>query len=201
VKLNVIMNEREKTLGGLFQLVREDYHTHQRDWTLPGFRAIAVHRFGVWVRGLRLRLLRAPLSFIHRALYRYVRNHYSIELLPATKVGRRLTIGHQGGMVIGPSQIGDDCVIRQNVTMGAVSAATIERAPILMNRVEVGCGAVILGGIVIGDDVRIGPNAIVTTDVPAGAAVMAPLARIVPVKRVSPTATPTSSNESQQLTR
>jgi serine O-acetyltransferase len=150
---------------------------------MPGFRAVVVHRFGVWVRGLRFRLFRGPFSIIHRVLYRYIRNHYSIELVPTTKVGRRLRLGHQGGMVIGPSQIGDDCIIRQNVTMGAVSEATMDRLPILMNRVEVGCGAVIIGGIVIGDDARIGPNAVVTTDVPAGAAVMAPSPRIVQLKR------------------
>jgi serine O-acetyltransferase len=163
--------------------IGEDYRTHGKDWTMPGFRAVAVHRFGVWVRGLRFRLFRGPFSLIHRVLYRYIRNHYSIELVPTTKVGRRLRLGHQGGMVIGPSQIGDDCIIRQNVTMGAVSDATIDRLPILMNRVEVGCGAVIIGGIVIGDGARIGPNAVVTTDVPAGAAVMAPSPRIVQLKR------------------
>ena len=175
------MLEREKTLRGLLELIREDYRTHGGDWTLPGFRAVAVHRFGVWTRALHPRLLRAPFSFIYNTLYRYVRNHYSIELVPSTKIGRRLTLAHWGGIAIGASGIGDDCIIRQSVTVGGVSGATADRAPKLMNRVEVGCGAVIIGSIVIGDDVRIGPNAVVTTDVPAGAAVIAPPPRIVPI--------------------
>ena len=193
------MKEKEKTLGGLFELIREDYRTHRRDWTMPGFRALAVHRFGVWTRGLHPRLLRMPFSFIYEVLYRYVRNHYSIELPLWVKIGRRLLIGHQGGIVIGASQIGDDCIIIQNVTLGAASPETINQAPVLGNRVLVGCGAAVIGGIVIGDDVRIGPNAVVTTHVPAGAAVMAPLARIVPLKRLDATRGPASSRESQTV--
>jgi serine O-acetyltransferase len=193
------MKEKEKTLRGLFELVREDYRTHRRDWTLPGFRALAVHRFGVWTRGLHPRLFRMPFSFVYNTLYRYVRNHYSIELPLSVKIGRRLQIGHQGGIVIAASQIGDDCIIIQNVTLGAASPETINQAPVLGNRVLVGCGAVVIGGIIIGDDVRIGPNAVVTTDVPAGAAVMAPLARIVPLKRLDATRGPASSRESQTV--
>ena len=145
--------------------------------------------------GLKWRIIRAPLCIIWWWLYRYVRNVYGIELSRKVKVGRRLWLAHQSGMVIGAAEIGDDCLIRHNVTIGATSNATIDRAPVLKNRVEVGAGAVILGGIVIGDDVRIGPNAVVTTDVPAGAAVMAPLARIVPVKKHSQAPDPIKRNE------
>jgi serine O-acetyltransferase len=189
------MKETNSSLRQLIAQISEDYRSHRSDRTLPGFRAVAVHRFGVWVRGLRFRLFRGPFSIVYRVLYRYIRNHYSIELVPATRVGRRLRLGHQGGMVIGPAQIGDDCIIRHNVTVGAVSEATMNRLPILMNRVEVGCGAVILGGVVIGDDARIGPNAVVTMDVPAGAAVMAPLPRIVPLKRSIRASEGTTDNE------
>ena len=193
------MKEKEKTLRDLFEQISEDYRTHRRDWTLPGFRAVAVHRFGVWTRGLHPRLFRMPFSFLYKILYRYVRNHYSIELLLSVKVGRRLQIGHQGGIVIAASQIGDDCIIVHNVTLGAASPETIDQAPVLGNRVLVGCGAAVIGGVVIGDDVRIGPNAVVTTDVPAGAAVMAPLARLVPLKRLDATSGPASSRENQTV--
>ena len=192
------MREKEKTFRDLFEQIREDYRTHRRDWTLPGFRALAVHRFGVWTRGLHPRLFRMPFTFIYRALNRYVRNHYSIEIPLSVKIGRRLHIGHQGGIVIAASQIGDDCIIIQNVTLGGATPETVHRAPVLGNRVLVGCGAAVLGGIVIGDDVRIGPNAVVTVDVPAGAAVMAPLARIIPLKRVDTRACEPATNHKTQ---
>jgi serine O-acetyltransferase len=172
--------EKTNTLRVLFDLIREDYRTHQHDWTMPGFRAIAVHRFGVWTRGLNLRLVRGPLSLIYRVLNRYVRNHYSIELPVTAKIGRRVRIGHQGGIVIHwLSQIGDDCTIIQNVTLGAATEETIYRGPVLGKRVMVGCGAAIIGGVVIGDDVRIGPNAVVTMNIPAGSTVAAPAPRVV----------------------
>ena len=180
------MKEKAQTLEGLFELIREDYRVHQRDWTLPGFRAVAVHRFGVWSRGLKPRLLRAPFRVIYNALYRYVRNHYGIELPRTTQVGRRLAIGHQGGIVIHPlARIGNDCIIRQNVTLGAASVETVQHGPTLMDRVEVGCGAVIMGNIVIGDNVRIGPNAVVTMNIPAGSTVAALAPRVVSFKKTA----------------
>jgi serine O-acetyltransferase len=105
---------------------------------------------------------------------------YGIELRRSTKVGRRLLIGHQGGIVIHPqAEIGDDCTIRQNVTIGATTFQHVNDAPTLGSRVNIGAGAVILGRIHVGDDVRIGPNAVVTTDVPAGVAAFAPPARVM----------------------
>jgi serine O-acetyltransferase len=170
----------------LAKQVREDYRAHGCDWTKPGFRAVAVHRFGVWAEGVRPRPIRAIVDWLYRVLFIYVRNHHGIELPRTTKVGRRLVIGHQGGIVIHHlSQIGDDCLVRHNVTVGAASVNDLQGAPILMNRVEVGCGAVILGGIVIGDDVRIGPNAVVTMNVPAGSTVVAPPARIIQVRKAA----------------
>jgi serine O-acetyltransferase len=199
------MKEKGKALRGLFELIREDYRTHRRDWTMPGFRALAVHRFGVWSRGLQPRLFRMPFSFIYKVLYRYVRNHYSIELPVSVKVGRRLLIGHQGGIVIHwLSQIGDDCIIIQNVTLGAATSETINRGPVLGNRVMVGCGAAIIGGVVIGDDVSIGPNAVVTMNIPTGSTVAAPAPRVVQFRRPESLSAPsgvTNSNDTRKLAR
>jgi serine O-acetyltransferase len=200
------MQEKGSSLKQFITQIGEDYRIHQRDWTLPGFQTVAVHRFGVWVGGIRFRLIRGILNRLYRFLYAYVRNHYGIELPRTTKVGRRLAIGHQSGIVIhGSSQIGDDCVIRQNVTLGAASAETVQHGPTLMNRVEVGCGAVIIGRIVIGDDVRIGPNAVVTTNIPPGSTVVAPPPRIVQLsKRPLPSgngALASSSNEDRANTK
>jgi serine O-acetyltransferase len=194
------MQENGSSFRQFITQIGEDYRTHQRDWTLPGFQALAVHRFGVWVGSLRSRLLRGILNRLYGFFYVYVRNHYGIELPHTTKVGRRLIIGHQGGTVIHySSHIGDDCVIRQNVTLGAASVETFEHGPILMNRVEVGCGAVIMGNIVIGDDVRIGPNAVVTMNIPAGSTVVAPPPRIVQLsKRPLPSDTSALANNSHE---
>jgi serine O-acetyltransferase len=166
--------------------IREDYRAHQAfGWTAPGFRAIAIYRIGVWVHDpARTRIVSAIGRRIYRLLYVYVRNHYTIELPHTTKVGRRLVIAHQGGIVIHYlSQIGDDCLIHQNVTLGAATEETIERCPILGNRVEVGAGAALVGGVVIGDDVRIGPNAVVTLNVPTGSTVVAPPPRIFQLRK------------------
>lgn len=185
----------------LIKKVRQDYWRHG-DWTMPGFRALAVHRFGNWVDTIRPRLLRGVLDRIYLGLYRYIRNQYTIELPRTTKVGRRLILGHSGSIVIHfASIIGDDCMIRQNVTIGAASSETYLDAPVLGSRVEIGAGAAIIGKIVIGDDVRIGPNAVVTTNVPSGSLVVAPPARIIPWKKradgstIDPERTPLPTNE------
>lgn len=168
----------------LTEQVREDWRAHLKDWTQPGFRAVAVYRFGVWSKQVEPGLARGILYRIYRVLYRYVRNHYGIELPDTAVVGRRFVIGHQGGTIIHYNAvIGDDCLIRQNVTIGATSDETARHAPTLGNNVQVGCGAAILGKITIGDGVRIGPNAVVMTNVPAGATAFAMPARIIKAPR------------------
>ncbi|HTL89104.1 MAG TPA: serine acetyltransferase, partial [Leptolyngbya sp.] len=95
---------------GLWQQIVEDWNAHGRDWTKPGFRAIAVYRFGVWRMGIKPALLRAPFSILYRMLFCKVRNGYGIELPYSAKVGRRVIIEHQSAIVIhGNCVIGDDC--------------------------------------------------------------------------------------------
>src|SRR2546421_12212487 len=92
----------------LWHTIHEDWIAHGRDWTRPGFRAIAVHRFGNWRMRIANKYLRAPLSVIYRMMFRHVRNHYGIELPYSAIVGRRVVIEHQGAIVIhGNSVIGD----------------------------------------------------------------------------------------------
>jgi serine O-acetyltransferase len=176
--------EEYKSLSELLSRVREDWEVHHRDWTLPGFRAVATHRFGVWLNDVRLALLRKVLFILYRAIYRYIRNHYGIEISRQTTVGRRLQIGHQGGIVIHHyAEIGDDCLIRQNVTIGAASHDRAWEAPKLGHGVQVGCGAAILGKVTIGDGARIGPNAVVMTNVPAGATAFLYPPRIIQLRK------------------
>ena len=154
----------------LRQILREDYIAHGRDWTRPGFRAVAVHRFGAWRMTVRTRLLRAPLSLLYRFLFRRVRNRYGIELPYSVRLGRRVVIEHQSGIVIhGASVIGDDCIIRQNCTLGIRRLEDLAGAPVLGRGVDIGAGACLLGAITIGDHARIGANAVVLSDVPASA--------------------------------
>lgn len=165
------MSDRDDEVSVLGQLL-EDWDAHGKDWTRPGFQALAVHRFGNWRMKVKPKLARAPLSVAYRAMYRAVRNFYGIELPYSTKVGRRVVIEHQGGIVIhGDAEIGDECVIRQGVTIGNKTLDRPFDAPKLGRRVNVGAGAVVLGAITVGDDAAIGANAVVVKDVPKDTAV------------------------------
>jgi serine O-acetyltransferase len=162
----------------LFAQLKEDLALYD-SWTRPGFQALAAHRIGVW----RWRLspaARAPVTAAYLVAQLLIRNVYGIELTSKTRVGRRLRLAHQGGVTVHPDVvIGDDCLIRHNVTIG-IAADDATAAPRLGDRVEVGAGAVIIGGVTIGDDARIGPNAVVTTNVPPRAMAVATPARVIP---------------------
>lgn len=174
------MSESETEPLGLWQQIKEDWEAHGRDWTKPGFRAVAVHRFGGWRMTLEPKLLRAPFSILYRALYRKVRNGYGIELPYTVVLGRRVIIEHQGAIVIhGYCHIGDDSIIRQGVTLGLRHLDRLFDAPKLGKRVNVGAGAVILGNVTIGDDANIGANAVVLADVPPGATAVGIPAKLI----------------------
>lgn len=172
--------ESETVHLGLWTQIKEDWIVHKRDWTKPGFRAVAVQRFGVWRMTLEPKILRAPFSILYRSLYRHIRNVYGIDLPYTVKLGRRVIIEHQGGTIIhGYCTIGDDCVIRQGVTLGNRYRERPLEAPKLGKCVNVGAGAKILGGVTIGDDVNIGANAVVLTDIPAGKTAVGIPAKII----------------------
>ncbi len=167
-ELTETANKIETPELGLWQQIKEDWIAHGRDWTKPGFRAVAVQRFGVWRMQVEPKLLRAPLSILYRSLYRKIRNTYGIDLPYTVKLGRRVIVEHQGAIVIhGYCTIGDDSIIRQGVTLGNRYLDRPLEAPSLGARVNVGAGAKILGGISLGDGANIGANAVVLSDVPA----------------------------------
>jgi serine O-acetyltransferase len=154
---------------GLFALIKEDWIAHGRDWTRPGFRSMAVYRFGVWRMSVRAKILRAPFSVIYRWMFRRCRNGYGIEIPYSARIGRRVVIEHQSGIVIhGNSEIGDDCIIRQGCTLGNKTLDRPNDAPRLGKRVNVGAGAKILGAVTVGDDAVVGANSVVLKDVPPG---------------------------------
>ena len=167
----------------LFAQIASDWRANGRDWTRPGFRTLAVYRFGVWRMGVRSKLLRAPLSLVYRRLFRHCRNVYGIELPYSVQVGQHVVIEHQGGIVIhGASVIGDGCVIRQGCTLGLRRISDLGAAPVLEAGVELGAGAAILGRIRIGCGAKIGANAVVLIDVPAGAIALGVPAKITESK-------------------
>lgn len=159
-------------LPGLWRQIADDWRAHGRDWTKPGFRAVAVHRFGVWRMSVRPKPLRAPFSLLYRALFRHCRNRYGIELPYTVRVGRGVVIEHQGAIVVhGASVIGDGCVVRQGCTLGLRRLDDLSAAPVLEDGVELGVGAVVLGSVRIGRGARVGANAVVLHDVAAGTTV------------------------------
>lgn len=142
---------------------------------------MGIYRIGARIERLP-KLPRLILRVVHRPVYWFVRNFYGIEVPVQVQVGRRLQIGHQSGIVIHEqSVIGDDCIIRHNVTLGVRGPERLG-APILGNRVDIGCGAVIVGPVRIGDGAVIGSNAVVLCDVPPGATAVRVPARVIPPK-------------------
>jgi serine O-acetyltransferase len=117
---------------------------------------------------------------VYRTLFRAVRNFYGIELPYTAKVGRRVIFEHQHGIVVhGATVIGDDCILRQGVTLGIRTLDKLEDAPVLGKNVNVGAGAKIIGHVHVGDGANIGANAVVLEDVPAKALAVGVPARIV----------------------
>ena len=82
----------ESPAPGLLALIKEDWVAHGRDWTRPGFRAMAAYRFGVWRMTVRPKILRAPFSVLYRWMFRRCRNGYGIEVPYSAKIGRRVVI-------------------------------------------------------------------------------------------------------------
>ena len=102
-----------------------------------------------------------------------------IEIHPGAKIGRGLFIDHGTGVVIGETtEIGDDCVIYQGVTLGGTGKDHGKRHPTLGNNVMVGAGAKVLGPVKIGDNVKIAAGAVVLTDIPDNATAVGVPARI-----------------------
>ena len=162
----------------MFDMLREDWKTYERDIWRQGLWVMAAYRFGRWRYRVRPVLLRRPLSLLYKLLKISSQILTGIDLPCETVIGRRLLIEHFGGIVIsGDTVIGDDVVIRHGVTLGL--RRTGERgAPVIGNRVDIGAGAKILGPVHIGDDAVIGANAVVLSDVPAGALAVGIPARI-----------------------
>jgi serine O-acetyltransferase len=156
---------------GLLALLREDLRTHDDNLLAPGFWAMCTHRLGNARMRVKSAALRAPLSAAYQVAFHGVIALWGIDLPYNVRVGRRLRIERHGCLLVGARAIGDDVIIRNSVTMGLQNRHAAE-FPSIGNRVEIGPGACIVGGIHVGDDAYIGPNSVVARDVRAGSAVI-----------------------------
>ena len=164
----------------MFDNLREDWRTYERDPARQGLWVMVVYRFGRWRYGIHNRWLRLPFSILYKILKLLSQILTGIDLPCEVTVGRRFRIEHFGDIIIsGDTVFGDDVVIRNGVTVGL--KRTNERgAPVIGNRVDIGTGAKILGPIRIGDDVVIGANAVVLQDVPPNSLAIGVPAQIRP---------------------
>ncbi|MBS1220393.1 MAG: putative serine acetyltransferase CysE [Proteobacteria bacterium] len=164
----------------MFDNLREDWRTYERDPARQGLWVMVVYRFGRWRYGIHNRWLRLPFSILYKILKLLSQILTGIDLPCEVTVGRRFRIEHFGDIIIsGDTVFGDDVVIRNGVTVGL--KRTNERgAPVIGNRVDIGAGAKVLGPIRIGDDVAIGANAVVLQDVPPNSLAIGVPAQIRP---------------------
>jgi serine O-acetyltransferase len=146
--------------------------------TYPGVHAILLHRMShrFWLNEWK---------FTARVLAAFTRWLTNIDIHPGATIGRRFFIDHGAGVVIGETaQIGDDVTMYHGVTLGGTSWNKGRRHPTIGNHVLVGAGAKILGAITLGDNVRVGANAVIMKDVPACCTVVGIPGRIVQSKGV-----------------
>jgi serine O-acetyltransferase len=140
----------------------------------PGLHAVILHRFAHGCWNLGLKWLARFVSNIGRLLT-------GIEIHPAAIVGNCVFFDHAMGVVVGETaEIGDGCTIYQGVTLGGTSLYKgAKRHPTLGKNVVVSAGAKVLGGFTVGDNAKIGSNAVVIKPVPAGATAVGIPARII----------------------
>ena len=130
--------------------------------TSPGFHALMWHRVWHAIYRIKLRTLSRMLANITRWIT-------GIEIHPGARLGKAVVIDHGMGVVIGETaEIGDDVLIYHGVTLGGTSMKNEKRHPTVGSRVIIGAGAKLIGAIHVGDDVKIGANAVITKDVQAG---------------------------------
>jgi serine O-acetyltransferase len=139
----------------------------------PGFHAILSHR-------LAHRLYRMRIPLLPRVISQISRFFTGIEIHPGATIGRRFFIDHGMGVVIGEtSEIGDDVLIYQGVTLGGTGKDKGKRHPTIGNHVVIGGGAKVLGDISIGHHVKIGAGSVVVKPVPDHSTVVGVPGRIV----------------------
>ena len=140
----------------------------------PGLHAIVMHRWAsaCW---------RGGFPWLGRFISHIARGLTGIEIHPGATIGQRVFIDHGFGVVIGETaEIGDDCTIYQGVTLGGTSLSKgAKRHPTLGRGAIIGAGAKVLGAFTVGEGAKVGSNAVVVREVPAGATAIGNPARVI----------------------
>ncbi|SDK98160.1 serine O-acetyltransferase [Natronorubrum texcoconense] len=168
----------------MFQRLREDTRTMcERDPAAKRCLEVALAYPGVhavWGHRLTHRLWNAGFQLLARLLSHVVRMLTGVEIHPGATIGRRVTIDHGMGVVIGETaEIGDDVHMYHGVTLGGDTNEPVKRHPTIEDGVQIGANATLLGDITVGEDAAVGAGSVVTRDVEAGATVVG-----VPAERV-----------------
>lgn len=141
--------------------------------TYSGFHALRWHSLARFFYKIKLK-------FLARAVSQVSRFFTGIEIHPGAKIGRGVFIDHGMGVVIGETTIvGDNVVIYQGVTLGGTGKEKGKRHPTIMNNVMISAGAKVLGNIIVGENSKIGAQAVVLKDVPPDSTVVGVPARVV----------------------
>ena len=141
--------------------------------TYAGFHALLAYRISHW-------LTSRGVPFLPRAISQLARWLTGVEIHPSAKIGTGFFIDHGMGVVVGETaEIGDYVTLFQGVTLGGTGKERGKRHPTLGNHVVVGAGAKILGGITIGDNVKIGANSVVLKNVAANSTVIGVPGRVI----------------------
>ena len=142
-------------------------------FTYAGFHALIAYRMSHWLSACHI-------PFLPRAISQLARILTGIEIHPSAIIGKGFFIDHGMGVVIGETaEIGDYVTLFQGVTLGGTGKERGKRHPTLGNHVVVGAGAKILGGIRVGDNVKVGANSVVLKSVPANSTVIGVPARVI----------------------
>jgi serine O-acetyltransferase len=173
----------------MFTAIREQFDTIFREdpaaksrieivLCYPGFHAVLLHRAAH-------RLYKGGVPLLPRVISQLSRFLTGIEIHPGATIGRRFFIDHGMGVVIGETtEIGDDVLVYQGVTLGGTGNERGKRHPTIGNNVVIGTGAKVLGGIKIGNHVKIGAGSVVVHPVPDYSTVVGIPGRVVRMRTI-----------------
>lgn len=178
------MEQNKQEQLSLFKLIREDFSVPKKnDPALHSSFELFFNYPGIWaIVNYRVanKLYKKGWKFLGRAICGLSQILTNIDIHPAATIGRRVFIDHGFGVVIGEtSEIENDVLIYQGVTLGGVSLSHGKRHPTIRKNTVIGSGAKILGNIVVGENCKIGANSVVVKDVPCNSTAVGVPARIV----------------------
>ena len=177
--------------GALVYLIKSDLYRYTGRITtvtflkallrIPGFRYSFLMRVAAYLR--RRRLARHSLYYVSRIIMEHYQYKYGIMISPIPQVGSGLYINHCGGILVhDDAVIGRNCNISHGVTVGQANRGARKGCPTVGDNVYIGSGAVIIGNVKIGNNVAVGANSVVTTDIPDNAVVVGIPGKVISYK-------------------